>query len=103
MMEETKEVLQVYIEDTGIGIREEDQRNLFKLFSRLREGTRLDKNGIGLGLNICKNIVGQFGGKISVSSEYGRGSTFTFAFCLEDERQEEAKEEEEKEFPLEDQ
>ena len=50
-------MLFVQVEDTGIGIKEEDQRNLFKLFSRLKEGTQLDKNGIGLGLNICKNIV----------------------------------------------
>ena len=69
-----KKLLYISVEDTGIGIKDEDQASLFQLFSRLKEGTQLDKNGIGLGLNICKNIVNQFGGWINVSSTYGRGS-----------------------------
>ena len=72
-----------------MGIKEEDMQHLFRMFSRLGEGTRLDKNGIGLGLSICKTIVGQFGGKVCVSSEFGKGSVFSFTFLLDSQPEEE--------------
>ena len=49
--------LKVAIVDTGIGIRQDDQHKLFQLFTRIREGVMLDRNGIGLGLTICRNMV----------------------------------------------
>ena len=55
-------LLRISVADSGIGIKQEDQHNLFSLFSRLSEGRILDKNGIGLGLTICRTIVEQFGG-----------------------------------------
>ena len=66
------------VEDTGIGIKEEDKGKLFEKFKRLD----LDKNktveGSGLGLAIAHRIVKGMSGEIKVDSEYGKGSTFTF-------------------------
>ena len=68
------------VEDTGIGIKVEDRDRLFKMFSRLREGARVDVTGIGLGLTISKSIVEQFGGQISFESRPEGGSIFSFTF-----------------------
>jgi signal transduction histidine kinase/HAMP domain-containing protein len=60
--------------DSGIGIAPEDLRAIFLPFwSRRADGVR----GTGLGLSICRTIVRALGGDIRVSSEQGRGSTFT--------------------------
>ncbi|MGL6197002.1 MAG: ATP-binding protein, partial [Thermoguttaceae bacterium] len=64
--------------DTGIGIREEDISRLFQAFSQVDKQNTSHVKGTGLGLSICKNIVALMEGSISVSSEYGKGSTFTF-------------------------
>ena len=70
------------LEDTGVGIKEDDITKLFKIFSRL-DGTK-NISGIGLGLNTCRSIIENLGGKIWVESEYGKGSKFTFTFdCKE--------------------
>ncbi len=65
------------VADTGIGIKKEDMEKLFASFQRLE----LDKNryieGTGLGLNITEQLVKIMNGRISVSSEYGKGSCFT--------------------------
>ena len=73
-------MLRVEVEDTGIGIRAEDHGRLFKMFSRMREGARVDVTGVGLGLTICKSIVEQFGGEISFKSKPEGGSVFSFTF-----------------------
>src|SRR4029077_11032252 len=66
------------VTDTGIGIRPEDQKLVFEEFRQV-EGKRGAVNeGTGLGLAITKRLVEQQGGKISLSSEPGRGSRFTF-------------------------
>jgi len=66
------------VTDTGIGIRPEDQKVVFEEFRQV-EGKRGAVNeGTGLGLAITKRLVEQQGGKISLSSEPGRGSRFTF-------------------------
>ena len=75
--------LKVSIKDTGVGIREEDQRKLFKLFGFLENTRQLNSNGIGLGLVISHQIVRQFGGSFEVQSKVNEGSTFTFTFVLE--------------------
>ncbi len=66
--------------DTGIGISEADQGKLFKLFGKLSASSSINTSGIGLGLSICKKIVESFGGRISVQSDAGHGSTFSFTF-----------------------
>ena len=58
---------------------------LFKLFGTIENDQNLNKKGIGLGLFICKTIVNQFEGDISLESELGIGSIFTFTMALFDE------------------
>ena len=66
------------VEDTGIGIRKEDMGRLFKRKNDEtgEDGTAVD--GTGIGLAICKEIVDEMNGQISVRSEFQNGSVFTF-------------------------
>ncbi|MCL2159579.1 MAG: ATP-binding protein, partial [Oscillospiraceae bacterium] len=70
--------LQVSVTDTGIGIREQDMASLFGSFSQLDTRRNRGVEGTGLGLAICKRLVGLMDGEISVKSEYGEGSCFSF-------------------------
>lgn len=63
-----------YVKDTGTGIPKEQQKTIFERFVKLDNFIP----GTGLGLSICKNIAKQLGGRISVSSKEGVGSTFRF-------------------------
>jgi len=75
-------VVEVSVEDTGIGIRKEDLNMLFKQFSRIHgEGRQIEK-GTGLGLYVSKKVSDLLGGKIKVESTYGVGSKFTATFPL---------------------
>lgn len=67
----------ISVEDTGIGIKEEDIGNLFKTFTRLEQSRNRHIEGTGLGLNITKQLVEMMNGTIEVKSEYGKGSVFT--------------------------
>ena len=69
------------IRDQGIGISQRHQARIFKLFERLHGRDRYP--GTGLGLAICKKIVERHGGKIWVSSEEGKGTTFYFSLAEE--------------------
>lgn len=64
------------VADTGIGIRQEDIPHLFDSFKRLDEKENRHIEGTGLGLNITKLLVDLMNGKITVESEYGKGSCF---------------------------
>lgn len=68
--------IQCNVEDNGIGISLEDQKNLFNPFVQVQES--LTKNGSGLGLAICKRLVDLLGGTITLESEKGHGSVFSF-------------------------
>jgi CheY-like chemotaxis protein/HPt (histidine-containing phosphotransfer) domain-containing protein len=65
------------VEDTGIGIRQEDMDHLFKEFTRLDMEHNHDIEGTGLGLTIANAFCQAMGGGISAKSSYGKGSTFT--------------------------
>ena len=64
--------LHIYVEDTGIGIPEEKQKQVFDRFCKLDEFAQ----GTGLGLAICQVIAQRFGDEIQLKSEYGKGSRF---------------------------
>lgn len=72
--------LQFSVEDTGIGIKSEDMPKLFNSFQQLDSKRNRNIEGTGLGLAIVKQLLSLMGGDITVESEYGTGSTFSFAF-----------------------
>ncbi|MFW6128431.1 MAG: sensor histidine kinase [Halobacteriota archaeon] len=82
-MKDVGEVM-VYVKDTGIGIKEEDQERIFRPFEQVVVD-KTGKEGSGLGLAICKGIVEFHGGEIWVESEQGKGSTFTFTIPFDQE------------------
>lgn len=69
-------ILKAEVEDTGIGIREEDIQKLFKQFERLEMERNSTVEGTGLGLAITKRLLDMMNGEISVESEYKKGSVF---------------------------
>ncbi|TAE59777.1 MAG: response regulator [Nostocales cyanobacterium] len=71
------------IEDSGIGISKEDQKNLFQPFSQVENTTTRNFAGTGLGLSICKKLVELMAGKIGVNSTLHCGSNFWFTAKLE--------------------
>jgi len=66
------------ISDTGIGISKPEQKNIFEKFSRGDWKIQYNRQGIGLGLAIAREIIGLHEGTIGVESEVGRGSLFYF-------------------------
>ena len=72
--------VQIAITDTGIGISQEQQQQLFRSFHQAESGTSRRFGGTGLGLVISKNIIELMGGHIKLESAIGKGSTFTFTF-----------------------
>jgi len=75
--------LQISVSDNGIGITPEQQTKLFQSFEQAESSTTRKYGGTGLGLAISKNIVEMMGGTISVESEPGKGSAFTFTIQAE--------------------
>lgn len=78
-IDEVKLLLKLSVTDTGIGIKEDDLKKLFKGFQRVDLATNRNIEGTGLGLAITKRLVEQMDGKITVESVYDQGSTFTVA------------------------
>jgi signal transduction histidine kinase/ActR/RegA family two-component response regulator len=75
------------IEDTGIGIKSEDIGRLFEEFHQLDTRRNRELVGTGLGLAISYRLVKLMGGEITVKSEYGKGSTFTFYVACQGSRE----------------
>ncbi len=71
-------LLHFEVEDTGIGIKEEDIPKLFEAFERIEESRNRNIEGTGLGMNITIQILALMDSKLEVESEYGKGSRFFF-------------------------
>jgi len=69
--------LSLAIEDTGIGIKNEDIESLFEEYFQVTGDSADSSEGVGLGLAITNNIIKAMNGSIRVESEYGKGSVFT--------------------------
>ena len=76
--DDDKVILKVKVSDTGIGIKENDLKKLFNSFQQVDSKRNRNIEGTGLGLVICKQLLELMGGSITVSSEYGKGSVFSF-------------------------
>ena len=73
--------LRVSVVDSGLGIKKKDQKRLFTMFGSIKdEKQKINVQGVGLGLVICKLIVNKFGGEVDFFSKYKKGSTFFFTF-----------------------
>ena len=71
-------VLVFEVEDTGIGIRKQDIKKLFEAYERLDDQKNRKVEGTGLGMNITNQLLELMDSEIKVSSEYGKGSRFSF-------------------------
>ncbi len=80
------ELLEFYVSDTGIGIPAKDLDNIFNRFVQLEVGHVRQYGGNGLGLSITKSLVELMNGKITVDSQLGVGSRFSFTLPLEQEK-----------------
>ncbi|MEZ0183110.1 sensor histidine kinase [Flavobacterium oncorhynchi] len=74
--------LKVAIQDNGSGISENDLKNIFELYYQGTVSGKVNDLGVGLGLNLCKEIVELFGGAIHVESKQGNGTKVSFNLIL---------------------
>lgn len=74
-----KSILSCSVSDTGVGIESKNIDKIFKAFEQEDTSTTRKYGGTGLGLAICSSIVNMLGGKVNVSSEINKGSTFSFS------------------------
>jgi signal transduction histidine kinase/CheY-like chemotaxis protein len=75
--------LRFQVQDSGIGITEEQKSRLFKAFQQAESGTTRKFGGTGLGLALSKQIVEMMGGEIWVDSTFGQGSIFSFTIKVQ--------------------
>ena len=72
----------ISVQDTGIGMTEQERKEMFTRFFRTQKAAEMHQEGSGLGLYISKNIIERHGGSVMVESEKGKGSTFTFTIPI---------------------
>lgn len=75
--DENNLLLEIAVSDTGIGIKDDDKRRIFREFERLDTTRNRNIEGTGLGLAITVNLLRLMGGEIDIDSVYGKGSTFS--------------------------
>ncbi len=75
--------IQVKVEDTGIGISEENQKIVFEPFGKVENSTVREYEGIGLGLPIVKSLMEMHGGTIKLKSQETKGTVITLTFPIE--------------------
>ncbi|MEI6898086.1 MAG: ATP-binding protein, partial [Psychromonas sp.] len=75
-------LLQCHVEDSGIGIPEDEISTLFEMFTQIKISTTSKYDGTGLGLAICKKLSNLMSGDVQVKSEVGKGSIFSFTAQL---------------------
>lgn len=73
-----RQIVQFAVQDTGIGIKEEDQKHIFQRYYRTEDVHERDIPGTGLGLYICKRLIEMQNGSIWFESCYEQGTTFYF-------------------------
>jgi signal transduction histidine kinase len=73
-----KKMIEVRVADTGIGIKPDDQKRLFQAFEQVDPSNTRRFEGAGLGLYLSEKLSRLLGGHITFTSEFGKGSTFTF-------------------------
>jgi two-component system sensor histidine kinase/response regulator len=81
----SRPMLRFSVMDTGIGIPEQKVKGLFVKFSQVDSSTTREYGGTGLGLALCKEIVGLMEGEIGCDSLPGHGSTFSFSLPIQEE------------------
>lgn len=80
--EDAKPIIRFSVQDTGIGIAEENQELIFEAFQQVDNSTTREYGGSGLGLAICEKMTELMEGNLRVESEVGEGATFTFEIPL---------------------
>ena len=75
--------MEIAVSDTGIGIKEEDLHKLFIAYGRIEDAKTKRYEGMGLGLTISRNLAALLGGTISVTSIYGKGTTFVVSLPMQ--------------------
>ena len=100
-------LLEFCVKDTGVGIDKENLEHIFAAFSQAKPSITREFGGTGLGLSISKSLVERLGGKIGVSSEKDKGTSFTFTIKVkivsdteEREKEQEKKDAEKEKIPF---
>ncbi len=81
-VEENEGHIKIWVEDSGMGIDEDNQNIIFDRFRRIEDDFTIELSGLGLGLSITKAYVELLGGSISVKSTPGLGSIFSFTIPI---------------------
>lgn len=92
VISETAQTIKIEVIDSGIGIKEDEQKRVFSKFFRSPEAVLLEPTGSGLGLYMANNIIEGHGGKIGFTSKVGKGSTFYFVIPKSHEKENSADE-----------